>query len=236
MRPLFYEWPAAGAVADVDDQFMLGPHLMVAPALVPEANATARPAILPATDRWYDATTGVEILAAKGGVHPVPPPIDRGAPAWWRGGGVVALAERARRSTAAASNDPLTLVIAPDGDGNACGDLYLDDGASFAFARGAYSSRRICWAGASHTLTNAAAPREVGAPAPRAAYDPRVEVGRVVILGQPASSLKTPWTATAGEASPGPLTLAPGAPVAGVVVKKPGLAAAGDWSIKVAPA
>jgi alpha 1,3-glucosidase len=40
------------------------------------------------------------------------------------------------------SNDPFTLVVALDGNGKAVGDLYIDDGRSFAFAKGQYLHRR----------------------------------------------------------------------------------------------
>lgn len=39
-------------------------------------------------------------------------------------------------------NDPYTLVVALDEGGKAEGDLYLDDGHSFAFTKGEYLHRR----------------------------------------------------------------------------------------------
>lgn len=39
-------------------------------------------------------------------------------------------------------NDPFTLIVALDEGGKASGDLYLDDGHSFAFTKGAYLHRR----------------------------------------------------------------------------------------------
>jgi len=50
--------------------------------------------------------------------------------------------ERPRRSTAQMAHDPFTLIVALDKDGKAEGDLYLDDGKSFAFKRGVYAHRR----------------------------------------------------------------------------------------------
>jgi hypothetical protein len=62
-------------------------------------------------------------------------------------------------------------------------------------------------------------------------------VGRVVVLGVPGGA-KGAWTATAPggravAAAPGPLTLRPGAPVVGVVVKKPDLPVGGEWDLTV---
>lgn len=57
----------------------------------------------------------------------------------WRG---VLCRDRPRRSTATMVNDPFTLVVALDESGGAEGDLYLDDGHSFAFTQGAYLHRK----------------------------------------------------------------------------------------------
>jgi alpha 1,3-glucosidase len=40
------------------------------------------------------------------------------------------------------ARDPFMLVIALDADGSARGDLYLDDGHSFAFVKGHYLHRQ----------------------------------------------------------------------------------------------
>jgi len=39
-------------------------------------------------------------------------------------------------------------VVALNSSGSAEGDLYLDDGRSFAFSRGAYAHRHFRWGGA----------------------------------------------------------------------------------------
>ncbi len=50
---------------------------------------------------------------------------------------------RAVHCCAVQANDPLTLVVALDGSGAAKGDLYLDDGRSYAFLRGQYAHRWV---------------------------------------------------------------------------------------------
>ena len=40
-------------------------------------------------------------------------------------------------------DDPYTLVVAPDAKGAAEGELYADDGKSFAFQRGVFASKRF---------------------------------------------------------------------------------------------
>jgi alpha-D-xyloside xylohydrolase len=56
MRPLFLEFPDDQATWSVDDSYLFGPDLLVAPVLT--AGATARTAYLPAGAAWTDAWTG----------------------------------------------------------------------------------------------------------------------------------------------------------------------------------
>ncbi len=56
MRGLFHEFPDDAAAWDVDDQFLLGPDVLVAPVL--EAGAREREVYLPAGASWTDAATG----------------------------------------------------------------------------------------------------------------------------------------------------------------------------------
>ncbi len=56
MRPLLFDFPEDGAAWAVDDQFMFGPDLLVAPVLV--QGMRARPVYLPAGTSWNDAWTG----------------------------------------------------------------------------------------------------------------------------------------------------------------------------------
>ena len=64
-------------------------------------------------------------------------------PVFYRGGGIIPRRERPRRSTATMARDPFTLVVALDQDGNAHGDLYVDDGRSLAFKKGHYLHRWV---------------------------------------------------------------------------------------------
>ncbi len=56
MRPLFYDFPGDEAAWDVDDQFLFGPDLLIAPIL--EAGARGRSVYLPAGATWTDAYSG----------------------------------------------------------------------------------------------------------------------------------------------------------------------------------
>jgi len=56
MRPLFFDFPHDERTWTVDDQFLLGPDILVAP--VTDARARARSVCLPAGTRWIDTATG----------------------------------------------------------------------------------------------------------------------------------------------------------------------------------
>jgi alpha-D-xyloside xylohydrolase len=56
MRPLFIDTPDDPAAWEIDDQFLLGPDLLVAPVLGP--GVTSRPVHLPPGATWTDAVTG----------------------------------------------------------------------------------------------------------------------------------------------------------------------------------
>ncbi|WP_407646031.1 glycoside hydrolase family 31 protein [Actinacidiphila oryziradicis] len=56
MRPLFFGFPGDDHAWSVDDQFLLGPDILVAP--VTEAGARSRSVYLPSAARWTDAVTG----------------------------------------------------------------------------------------------------------------------------------------------------------------------------------
>jgi len=59
MRPLFFDFPRDEACASIDDQFLFGPDLLVAPVLT--AGAHSREVYLPAGTSWTDAWSGQSI-------------------------------------------------------------------------------------------------------------------------------------------------------------------------------
>lgn len=56
MRPAFYDFPEDGAAWDVEDAYMFGPDLYVAP--VTEQDALEREVYLPAGTDWVDVWSG----------------------------------------------------------------------------------------------------------------------------------------------------------------------------------
>jgi alpha-D-xyloside xylohydrolase len=81
MRPLVYDFPADAAAANLADEFMLGPELLVAPVV--EQGATTRRVYLPAGAVWVDAWSREEVTG--GQIVEAAAPIER-IPVYWRKG------------------------------------------------------------------------------------------------------------------------------------------------------
>jgi alpha-glucosidase len=125
------------------DQYLFGPHVLVAPVV--EKGATHRRLYLP-EGRWIDFWTGETV---EGGRE-----IDRAVdlattPLYVRAGAVVPFGP-VKQHTGEKSDEPVTLLIHPGADGG--GDLYEDDGDSFAYRRGDYSRFAFRWSDATRTL------------------------------------------------------------------------------------
>ena len=58
MRPLFYDFPDDKECWNVEDEYMFGPELLVAPVM--QEGATVRELYLPAGTSWTDANTGIK--------------------------------------------------------------------------------------------------------------------------------------------------------------------------------
>ncbi len=85
MRPLYYDFPNDLEAANLVDEFMLGPDLLVAP--VTEQGAVSRDLYLPAATTWVEAWTGQEY---EGGQHyQAEAPLER-IPVYWRKGSLFA--------------------------------------------------------------------------------------------------------------------------------------------------
>lgn len=124
--------------------------------------------------------------------------------------------------------DPYTLVIALDTVGAASGELYLDDGRSYAHERGVFAHRVFTFR--ENTLTNA----PLGGTG-RKEYKAENDIERIIVLG--LHGKKGSWQVSlAGsgsilDAAAGPLSLQPGLPDSALVIRKPGLSIAEDWSV-----
>ena len=243
--PLWAEFPSDEGAPGVGHQMLLGPHLLVCPALAPDV--TQVDCYLPGHDAtttaWFNTLTGAP-HAGKATVA-VAAPMRGPAPTFLRAGAILPRRERPRRDTAAQGGDPYTLVVALAADGTARGELYLDDGSSNAHQSG----QSATW-----LFTAAPAPgggyQLVSSGLGKQAFPCEDVIERVVVLGLPGG--KDEWAATAfpgaavgvalqGEGSdlgalhPGPVfTNTPGAQEQGAaarVLRQPRLRVAGDWTL-----
>lgn len=240
MRPLWYEFPDTPEIAAEDKVFMLGPSLAVAPVLR-QGESTVR-VVLPkgtaGNGVWYDADDGTAVAGtgkSKVIEFNATAPLDT-IKHYLRGGTMLPLKERPRRSSSAMARDPITLVIALDAKGGAEGDLYLDDGKSYAFQRGQYTYRSFRYS-TDGTLTarGGVLPPNAGLPVSDSGYESGVLIDKIVVLGLPGGPEGWGVEALGGEpleAAPGPLMLRLGRPEVALVVRRAQLDAGGDWTLK----
>jgi alpha 1,3-glucosidase len=139
---MWLEYPSDGAALTLDDQWMVGSELLVRP--VTAEGGTSASVYFPA-GAWYDAET-LRAVRAPGSAAArvdVSAPLER-IPVFQRGGAIVPRQMRPRRASAAQAADPYTLVVALDASHAAAGELYLDDGVSYDYAkRGLFRLRRF---------------------------------------------------------------------------------------------
>ncbi len=131
-RPLVFDHQYDASVRDVDDQYLLGPDLLVAPVV--EAGVTARQVYLPDGD-WYDWHAD-ELVGGRRFVTAATP-MDR-IPIFARGGAVIPMWSEAPSSTQ--DHHPTTVelhLFVPTGDGEHRSFLQEDDGLTFAALDGA---------------------------------------------------------------------------------------------------
>ena len=106
LRPLFLEFPDDEHVAGMDDEFLFGADLLVAPVL--HEGATGRDVYLPAGD-WFDYWTGRRFAGNR--TIPVPVTLDS-IPMFVRGGGFV-FRQPVVQSTDEMPGNALRVLIAP---------------------------------------------------------------------------------------------------------------------------
>ena len=127
-RPLFFEYPDDPRAVEIDDQWLLGADLLVAPVMA--RGARQREVYLPA-GTWYALDDGARWIGPR--TVRVAAPLER-IPIFARGGSVIPT-QSAVQHTGEAPAEPLVLEVFPGGDG-AC-VVVEDDGATPAYHEGA---------------------------------------------------------------------------------------------------
>jgi alpha-glucosidase len=132
-QPLVFAFQNDRTLRDIDDQYMLGDHLLVAPVYTP--GTTARQVYLP-EGTWYNWHTGERLAGRRFVVAPTPMEY---IPLYARGGAVIPMWPDAPPSTAGYHPATIELhVFVPEADGEYRSMLHEDDGLTFAFRDGAY--------------------------------------------------------------------------------------------------
>jgi len=130
-RPLLLNYQDDTATYNLDDQFMIGTDLLVAPVVKPDL--TSRLVYLP-RGTWYDYWTGKSY--AGGTAYRVEAPLEK-VPMFVRGGAIISLGPE-MNYTSEKPSSPVTFAIYPDEKGSATVTLYEDDGLSPGYRRGVF--------------------------------------------------------------------------------------------------
>ncbi|RUA15184.1 MAG: alpha-glucosidase [Clostridia bacterium] len=133
MRPMFFEDPTDEAFLLLDDQWLFGDHLLVAPVL--EKNMTARQVLLPAGD-WYDFWTDERLSGKQTVTRSAPLDV---VPIYVRAGAVLPMGPE-QQFTGEKPTSPLTLHLYP---GSGVSWLYEDDGETLAYRSGVARASRF---------------------------------------------------------------------------------------------
>jgi len=145
MRALGFDFPEDSNSLDIDDEFMLGPSVLVAP--VTEAGAVNRSVYLPAGARWYDFWTGAEVQGGKRVTKRTPLAV---MPLYIRAGSILPLGPEVQYA-AEKPDAPVELRIYPGHDGIL--RLYEDDGTTYDYEKKQYSWIPMQWDDDTKTLT-----------------------------------------------------------------------------------
>src|SRR5579862_6754309 len=134
LRPLFLEFPNDERADGIDDEFLFGSDLLVAPVLW--QGFKGREVYLPAGD-WYDYWAGKHYKGNSS--FYVAAPIES-IPIFVRGGGFI-FRQPVVQNTGQMSGQPLRVLIAPGKESES--SYYEDDGESMEYRRGDFVKRRF---------------------------------------------------------------------------------------------
>jgi alpha-glucosidase/alpha-D-xyloside xylohydrolase len=149
MRSLWLAYPEDATAAATEDAYLWGDSLLVAPVLEP--GAERRTTYLPA-GLWWDYWTNQPIM----GGRQVTRAVDlETLPLYVKAGAILPIGP-VKQYAQEESSEPLTLRVYPGADGTM--SLYEDDGASFRYQQGAFSSMACGWDDHARILTLESSP------------------------------------------------------------------------------
>jgi alpha-D-xyloside xylohydrolase len=135
MRHLVFDYQKDTKVYGIADQFMYGPALLVNPVIT--TGATSRSVYLPA-GTWYDFWTGA--TATGGTTVTADAPLSK-IPLYVKGGSIVPMGPNIQYATE--SIDPLEIRVYKGA--NATFTLYEDEGDTYNYETGKYSTITFTW-------------------------------------------------------------------------------------------
>ena len=144
MRGLPMDFPSDPAVRDINDQYLFGPSLLVAP--VTTFGATTRKVYLPAGTTWLDYYTGQRLQG--GQTIDAAAPLER-IPLYVRAGAILPTGP-VQQYVDEQPDAPLTVVVYTGADG--AFSLYEDDGRSYGYEKGQFSRIPLQWNQATREL------------------------------------------------------------------------------------
>ena len=179
-RPLVLNYQNDASTYNLDDEFMIGNDLLVAPVLRPDV--TRRLVYLP-EGKWYDYWTNKEYKG--GSVVSVDAPLET-VPMFVRGGSILPLGPE-MNYVGEKVPEP-SFVIYPDDRGEAATALYEDDGLSPEYTNGVYRRTSLRFSGKQKQIQiSVSAPEGTFRPQPRTAsfiISTSLSPGRVLLDGQ----------------------------------------------------
>lgn len=120
------QYPDDGNTYAIETQFFYGPALLINP--VTQETSTSVSFYVP-QGKWYDFATQKSVAGA-GTTITYNNVTTSDIPILVQGGQIVAARVKSAMTTTALRDNDFELLIAPDADGHATGELYLDDGVS----------------------------------------------------------------------------------------------------------
>ena len=145
MRGLFLDFPNDPKVADIGDEYMFGPALLVAP--VTDQGATSRSVYLPAGSDWFNFWTNERLPGGQS--ITVSAPIDT-IPVFVRAGSILPLGAAVQSTN---ERQPIEKIrIYPGADAHF--QLYSDDGTTYAYEQGQHEITELIWDDSKHSFAH----------------------------------------------------------------------------------
>ncbi|KAJ9207308.1 CAZyme family GH31 [Paecilomyces variotii] len=233
VRPQYYVHPSDEHGFALDDQLYLGSTGLLAKPVVTEG-ATSVDIYIADDEKYYDY---FDYTVYQGGrkKHTVPAPLEK-VPLLMQGGHIIPRKDRPRRSSGLMKWDPYTLVVTLDKNSQADGTLYVDDGETFDFERGAYIHRRFSFSDSTLASEN------LGTKGPKTAEYLKamsgVRVEKIIIVDAPqqwqekSSVTVIEEGAKSGSTAPLEFHLQQNGKAPYAIVKNPGVGIGKTWRIE----